>query len=121
MSQCSEAMAAEILAECRLRGLRLTAHADKLHVAPKDRITPELAVRFVRFKPGILSLLAEPLPARVRRRFVEACRRLGLDPAPVLKQFDRWRYPETDLLEMDGWPDRTVEAHCRLLMELRKD
>lgn len=61
---------------------------------------------------------ADPeLPARVRQRFILACNRSRLDPEPVLRLFDAWRYPERDLLEMDGWPDDTVAAHCRTLLE----
>ncbi|TAM37737.1 MAG: hypothetical protein EPN61_14930, partial [Burkholderiaceae bacterium] len=55
--------------------------------------------------------------ARVRARFKEACAGLPVDPASVLGQFDRWHYTGPDLREMDGWPDATIEAHCRLLVK----
>lgn len=55
------------------------------------------------------------LVARVRQHFTIACDRLDLDPAPVLRQFDCWRYTEADLIEMDGWPTSTVMQHCLLL------
>lgn len=55
------------------------------------------------------------LPAHVRQRFTEACKGLDLDPAPVLRQFDRWRYTEADLTEMSAWPTSTVMQHCLLL------
>lgn len=53
--------------------------------------------------------------ARVRQKFRTACRELKIDPAPILKQFDCWRYPENDLLEMGGWDKSTVKKHCQLL------
>lgn len=57
------------------------------------------------------------LPARVRLHCTEACKRLSIDPAPVLRQFDCWRYTEADLIEMDGWPTSTVMQHCLLLLD----
>jgi len=57
------------------------------------------------------------LVARVRQRFVEACKRLSIDPAPVLRQFDCWRYTGADLQEMDAWPTSTVMQHCLLLRD----
>lgn len=58
-----------------------------------------------------------PMPDKLRARFRATCARLQIDPAPVLEQFDCWHYTAADLLEMDGWPDATVEAHCRLLVK----
>jgi len=55
------------------------------------------------------------LPTRVRLHFTEACKRLSIDPASVLRQFDCWRYTEADLVEMDGWPTSTAMQHCLLL------
>ncbi|TAM54172.1 MAG: hypothetical protein EPN61_00225, partial [Burkholderiaceae bacterium] len=58
-----------------------------------------------------------PMPDKLRARFRVTCVRLQIDPAPVLEQFDRWHYTGPDLREMDGWPDATIEAHCRLLVK----
>lgn len=55
------------------------------------------------------------LPARVCQRFRATCAELKIDPALILKQFNRWHYPERDLLEMESWTDSIVVEHCRLL------
>lgn len=60
---------------------------------------------------------SRPMPDTLRARFRVTCVRLQIDPAPVLEQFDRWHYTGPDLREMDGWPDATIEAHCRLLVK----
>lgn len=55
------------------------------------------------------------LPARVRRKFHDACMELKIDSETILKQFDRWRYTEKDLLEMDRWDKSTTKQHSHLL------
>lgn len=43
----------------------------------------------------------------------------GSGPTEVTKklsQFDYWKYPESDLRELLGWPDETLQAHVELLM-----
>lgn len=88
-----------------------TPHATPATPATPKKQTPELRT----LKPSY-TVQQFNLPARVRHRFADTCTRLQIDPEPILAQFDRWQYPAKDLLEMDGWPDSTVEAHCRLLL-----
>lgn len=57
------------------------------------------------------------LPAKVREKFRRVCTELKIDQEPVLRQFDLWRYPEKDLIEMDGWKKSIVKKHCQLLAD----
>lgn len=55
------------------------------------------------------------MSADVRKRFGAACKRLNLPVRRIAAQFDSWKYTDADLAEMAGWPDETIDAHCRLL------
>lgn len=67
-------------------------------------------------EPQVSSQYTDPdLPRLVRQRLGDACRTLKIKPAPVLKQLDLWAYRKHELEEILGWPEATVQDHCRLL------
>lgn len=88
---------------------------NRLYVTPKP--PHALRARLIEHKADLLRLLeTAELPARLRVRFRDACHCMGLDSGPALAQFDRWRYRESELREMAGWPDEIIERHVRLLL-----
>ncbi|HEU0196692.1 MAG TPA: hypothetical protein VFQ88_05690 [Nevskiaceae bacterium] len=120
--------AADVVAQCKSSGVLLALHEDRLSYEGPDAALAELLPLVKMHKAEIIVLLkatndppAMPadLAGKVREWFTTTCTRLGIDPAPVMRQFDGWQYPERDLREMAGWPDATIEAHCRLLVRER--
>lgn len=104
-----------LLERCRAEGVTLVPNRDTLKVRAARPPPPELFEALREHKFELLAELDAGLPSRVRQRVREECDRLGIDAAPVLRQFDLWRYTRSDLLEMSEWPDKTMERHVQLL------
>jgi len=85
-----------------------------IRLTPREQARQNLAAR-AGSSPAAAPVSPEALRTALRQRFRSASRRLRLEPETVLEQFDRWRYTDGNVSEMDSWPEEFVEAHCRVL------
>lgn len=116
-------IAQKLLVETSEIGITLVPAGEKLKLRAPSPPPPELVERLREHKADILRLLrgAEvadgDLAGRTRQRILDACKVLGLDPAPILRQFNAWRVTAGDMREMLHWTDDTVRRHVDLLAD----
>lgn len=109
---------ASVIAQAAAAGIQLRIDGDQLVCRGRRVDVEQLRPLLTAHRRELIELVtAADLPARVRARFRAACGRLAIDPTSVLGQFDRWRYCEANLREMEAWPDEIVECHCELLAD----
>ncbi|WP_043114484.1 hypothetical protein [Solimonas soli] len=116
-------IAQKLLVETSEIGITLVPAGEKLKLRAPSPPPPELVEQLREHKADILRLLrgAEvadgDLAGRARQRILDACKFLGLDPAPILRQFNDWRVTADDMREMLHWTDDTVRRHVELLAD----
>lgn len=114
-------IAQKLLVETSEIGITLVPAGAKLKLRSPSPPPPELVEQLRKHKAEILRLLRGAgaadgdLAGRARQRILATCKSMGLNPEPILRQFNAWKVTAPDMREMLAWPKDTLHRHVELL------